>query len=128
MLALITRLPPGARSVDVIQMCWLSCQITFEMKPVKPGIAAIRLMSVQLTPRFVVMSMKPLAAPTAMLLRSAGFTPRLYGVERKRRAAGMPATPAEPNHFQPQTGWLTIAQVPVERPDDVVFQTREFEK
>ena len=40
----------------------------------------------------------------------------------------MPATPAEPNHFQPQPGWLTMVQVPVESPDDVVFQTREFEK
>src|SRR6185369_2761468 len=128
MLALITRLPPGARSTEVIQMFWLSCQITFEMKPVKPGTAAIKLMSVQLAPRFVVTSMKPPAAPTATRLRSVGLTPRLYGVERKRRAVGrLPPARAEPNHFQPQPGWLTIAQVPVERPDDVVFQTRALE-
>src|SRR3954468_15785943 len=45
-------------------------------------------MSVQLAPPLVVMSRNPPAAPTAMWRRSMGLTPRLYGLERKRRAGG----------------------------------------
>src|SRR5256885_16125963 len=50
----------------------------------------MRLTSVQLAPPLVVMSRNPPAAPTAMRFRSVGLTPRLYGLERKRRPGGRP--------------------------------------
>ncbi len=53
-------------------------------------------MSVQLAPPLVVMSRNPPAAPTAIRFKSAGLTPRLYGLERKRRAGGRPGDAGAP--------------------------------
>src|SRR3954463_7060853 len=78
----------------------------------------MRLRSVQLAPPLVVMSRNPPAAPTAMWLRSMGLTPRLYGLERKRRGGGgrgEAAPTAEPRRPQ-----LT--------PPLLLRQTRAFEK
>src|SRR5438105_7260122 len=75
-------------------------------------------MSVQLAPPLVVMSRNPPAAPTATRLRSAGLTPRLYGLERNRRTGGKPGegTPtADP--MRPQV-----------KPPLLLRHTRAFEK
>src|SRR5262245_26977278 len=75
-------------------------------------------MSVQLAPPLVVISMNPLAAPSAMRLRSVGLTLRLYGLDRKRRAAGRPGdvgAVAEPMRMKL-------------RPPSLVRHTRELVK
>src|SRR5262245_42806553 len=113
MLALITRLTPGFSSVPVIQMVWLSCQVTFERRPLEPGILLITSMSVQVAPPLVVTSMKPEPAPTTMRFRSVGLMPMLNGEERNRRAVGtlLVGASALAIHFQPQAGLFTTAQV-----------------
>src|SRR6476659_6056082 len=65
------------------------------------------------------MSRKPPAAPTAMWFKSIGLTPRLYGLERKRRARFNPG----------ETGLLAALPMRIQfRPPFVVFQTRALEK
>src|SRR5262245_52904535 len=78
----------------------------------------MRFRSVQVAPPSVEMSRKPPAAPTAIRFRSVGLTPRLYGLERNRRAAGRPG----------DVGAVAEAIRVQARPPLSVRHTREFVK